>query len=330
MSEGDNRDAAVRRRRVQRLKKMIILMLLSWGLTPCMLCVILFVRVGQLESLVNTLEVRLEELAGICSRQEEELQKISSLLQEEGGGSAIINGAVPDAVLQESVTGAGGAQAGEEGEEPFQRKVYLTFDDGPSIYTDEILDILARYDVKATFFVLKKEDDASKAALRRIAEEGHTLGMHSCTHKYSEIYASVDAFAEDLSQIQDYLYEVTGVESNIYRFPGGSSNKVSRVDMREFIEYLDSQGVEYYDWNMSAGDASRQALSVEAVVANCTSGLEKWDTAMILMHDAASRKSTVEALPIIIENILAMEDTVILPITEDTVPVQHIQTKTNE
>ena len=148
--------------------------------------------------------------------------------------------------------------------------------------------------------------------------------MHSYSHKYTEIYESVESFAEDFTKLRDYLYEVTGVKSSVYRFPGGSSNTVSSLDMREFAEYLDEQEVRFFDWNISSGDGSSRLLSVEDLVKNCTSGIEKRGTSVILLHDSANKSTTVEALPIIIENILAMEDTVILPITDETEPVQHI------
>lgn len=215
--------------------------------------------------------------------------------------------------------------AEESAEVTAAHKVYLTFDDGPSKYTKDILDILDRYGVKATFFVVGKESDSSKEAMQEIVARGHTLGMHSYSHKYTEIYGSLESFAEDYSKIRDYLYEVTGVECTVYRFPGGSSNNVSRIDMEEFADYLDTQGVRFFDWNIASGDGGAKLLSVETLTKNSTKDIERFGTSVILMHDAASKPTTVEALPAIIENILALEDTVILPITEDTELVQHIQ-----
>lgn len=203
-------------------------------------------------------------------------------------------------------------------------KVYLTFDDGPSIYTDEILDILAEYNVKATFFVVGKEDEHSQDAIRRIVNEGHTLGMHSYSHKYVDLYDSLDSFKEDFEKQQNYLEELTGVKSKVYRFPGGSSNTVSNQDMRFFAYYLDSQDVVFYDWNVDSGDAANRHTSVDMLVQNSTVTIPRWKTSIILMHDAADKHTTVEALPQIIETIQAMEDTEILPITEDTTPIQHL------
>lgn len=202
-------------------------------------------------------------------------------------------------------------------------KVYLTLDDGPSPYTEEILDILDRYDVKATFFVVGKESDADKDALRQIVEKGHSLGVHSYSHKYDEIYASVEDFAADYVKLRSYLKDVTGVTSNIYRFPGGSSNTVSRINIKKCVDYLKGQGVRYFDWNVDSGDSSRVLLSADMLVENSLNGIQNRETTIILLHDLVTKPTTVQALPMIIESILVMDNTVILPITEDTETVQH-------
>lgn len=203
------------------------------------------------------------------------------------------------------------------------RKVYLTFDDGPGPNTDKILDILEQYGVKATFFVVGKEGYAEQ--YRRIVEEGHTLGMHSYSHKYNEIYASLDAYKNDLNKLHDFLYELTGEDCNIVRFPGGSSNTISNVDMRELISYLNEENIVYYDWNVSSGDATGNYKNADRIAENVLENIEKYNNAIILFHDAAGKDSTVEALPIIIEKILESSDTVILPISSDTVKIQHLK-----
>lgn len=205
-----------------------------------------------------------------------------------------------------------------------KHKVYLTFDDGPSKRTEEILDILDEYGVKATFFVVGKEDKNVQERLQMIYERGHTIGMHSYSHDYSEIYESVDAFRADFLKSKQYIYDAIGVETVHYRFPGGSSNKLSKISMKEFIGFLEEQGVEYYDWNISSGDGGAHLVPVEVLVENCTKYISRNDTSIILMHDSAVKTTTVEALPQIIETILAMEDTVILPITENTDAVHHV------
>lgn len=170
-----------------------------------------------------------------------------------------------------------------------------------------------------------KDGSEADAALQRIVEDGHTLGMHSYSHKYKELYESLDSFTEDFARIRDDIYQATGVESVYYRFPGGSSNTVSNIDMHEFIDYLDSQGVEYFDWNVSSGDGGSRNLPIDTLLENCTEDIDTRDTSIILLHDSAEKPTTVEALPDIIENILARPDTVILPITENTRPVHHVE-----
>ena len=306
-----------RRKRVQRLKKMIIGIVAAGIVIPLLCCVYLSCRLHMIDGTLKTLEQRLDEL----DIRNQELQTLLQQLQEQES--------TPEQTpqIQEDSSGAEASEPVEEessGQEEIH-KVYLTFDDGPSIYTNDILDILDSYNVKATFFVVGKEETNAEEALQRIVDEGHTLGMHSYSHKYKELYESMDSFTQDFARIRDYIYQATGVESVCYRFPGGSSNTVSEIDMHDFIDYLDSQGVEYYDWNVSSGDGGSMKLSTDTLLENCTKDIDTRDTSIILLHDSAEKPTTVEALPDIIENILARPDTVILPITENTRPIHHIE-----
>lgn len=349
MAEENKRTAAARRQRIQLLKRCIILTAVMVVLLPIALCFILLERIQSMDETLNSFIVQVETLTNIVTEQEERLEELSRASAAAVGSGAGKEGSESEEPEQEWIPVQSTAQGGtdesqteseasadglpEEGsgtsEDPepevtAAHKVYLTFDDGPSKYTDDILDILDRYGVKATFFVVGKESDSAREAMKEIVDRGHTLGMHSYTHKYAEIYDSLESFAEDYGKIRDYIYEVTGVESRVYRFPGGSSNTISDIDMEEFADYLDAQGVRFFDWNISSGDGGRKLLSVETLVKNSTEDIERFETSVILMHDAASKSTTVDALPAIIENILALEDTVILPITEDTELVQHI------
>ena len=202
------------------------------------------------------------------------------------------------------------------------RRVYLTFDDGPSANTDRILDILAQYGVKATFFVVGKEGYTDQ--YRRIVEDGHTLAMHSYSHRYNEVYASLDAYKADLTKLHDYLYELTGEDCRFVRFPGGSSNTVSKVSMWDLIDYLESEDMVYFDWNVSSGDSTGGKKSVNQRTNNVLENIGKYNNAVVLFHDAAGKTTTVDALAGIIEKILESDNTVLLPISEDTVKVQHL------
>ena len=219
--------------------------------------------------------------------------------------------------------------AGSEDEENLAEpedtlKVYLTFDDGPSDNTSEILDILDDYGVKATFFVVGKDDEYSREMYTRIVNEGHSIGMHSYSHKYSDIYSSLDAFASDLDRIQNLIYDVTGVDSMIYRFPGGSSNQISDVAMQQFITYLNDNNIRYYDWNVSSGDATSQAYSPDELVENVMKDVVKYKTSVVLMHDADAKDATVAALPNLIER-LQNEGALLLPIDDKTKLIQHVK-----
>ncbi len=300
-----------RKKRVQRLKKIMIAALIAAIFLPTALCVCLLIKTEQLEGQMKDMQQMLVSEMKKVQNTEQELVSSQSVLPVEEEEYSVSE---PEELFTNS----------EEPEPETEkiRKVYLTFDDGPSIYTGEILDILKEYDVKATFFVIGKEGEEYEALYNRIVDEGHTLGMHSYSHKYNEIYESKEAFAGDLSKLREYLYDVTGVESKLYRFPGGSANTVSKTDMGELITYLDEQGITYFDWNVASGDASGSTLSVEQIVDNCTENMDYYNNAFILMHDSKEKHTTVEALPIVIEKIRALEHTQIVPITEDTVPVQ--------
>ncbi len=204
-------------------------------------------------------------------------------------------------------------------------KVYLTFDDGPSSRTDDILDILAEYGVKATFFVVGRESEEDYRLYNRIVDEGHTLGMHSYSHRYSKIYSGEEAFTEDLDKLTDLIEDTTGVTPKFYRFPGGSSNTVSSIDIHRFIDILDERGISYFDWNVSVGDATGLPITADAIVSNALSGVEERESTVILMHDGQYKKATVDALPRIIEALQSMDDVEILPITSETELIRHIQ-----
>ncbi len=323
MTEKETQEAK-RHKRVNRLKKGIMGLFVFAVLAPIVLTVVFMLR-------INSLEKRLRDVTGSLEKLQAEEQKSAV----EASASALKNPSGQEGASgQENTSGqeiargqenAHGQKGTSDEEDVPVRKVYLTFDDGPSSNTDNILDILDTYGVKATFFVTGKEGAKEEASYRRIVEEGHTLGMHSYTHDYSVIYASEEAFMEDMEKLQNYLYDVTGVQSTYIRFPGGSSNKVSDVDMRLLITDVHEAGMEYFDWNVSSQDASSKPLTKEEILDNCLNSIERFQNCIILMHDAGSKDSTVEALPELIEHIQAMEHTELLPITEDTVPVWHIK-----
>lgn len=304
-----------RRRRVNRLKKLILGSILCMIVIPVFCAVFLGVRVVSLKHQVEELTDRLRvyETGQVQDGTETNIITETAENPDSADGAATADS---DHIAQQPLR--------ENEETDDMISVYLTFDDGPSAETDRILDILKEYNVKATFFVIGKTDENSVKAYQRIVEEGHTLGMHSYSHQYAQVYASQEAFEDDLTSLQDYLFSITGMESTFYRFPGGSSNKVSKIPMSDLIQCLKERNITYFDWNVSSGDASGTQLSSQTIINNVMNGINgAHKNYVVLFHDSAAKKTTVDALPEIIEQILAMEHTQILPITGDTEPVQH-------
>ena len=178
---------------------------------------------------------------------------------------------------------------------------YLTFDDGPSARTPEILDILEQYHVKATFFVVGKDTEQSKAWMRSIVEAGHTIGVHSYTHDYRKIYASVEAYLEDFAQEYRLIEEATGVPPQIFRFPGGSINAYNGQIYQEIAAEMIRRGFVYFDWNRTNGDAVRKPPAASVLADNALDKLGSSNRVIVLMHDSRSHANTVAALPAIIE-----------------------------
>ena len=171
--------------------------------------------------------------------------------------------------------------------------VYLTFDDGPSKYTQDLLDILAKYDVKVTFFVVNY---GYNDVIGKEYAAGHSVGVHSATHDFHTIYASEEAFFEDLQAMNDIVYKQTGAYTDIIRFPGGSSNTISSFNpgiMTRLAQAVTEQGYQYFDWNVSAGDAG-ETTDPDQVYQNVIDGIRQHETSTVLMHD--SKSYTVEAV----------------------------------
>lgn len=202
------------------------------------------------------------------------------------------------------------------------RKVlYLTFDDGPSQRTVEILDILAEQDFKATFFVAGSQLNTveNQAILQRIADEGHTIGIHTDTHDYDVVYSSVEAFLDDYYALWTKIYEITGIQAEICRLPGGSINNHNRHIYQEIVAELIRRGFLYYDWNASANDALFGDITAEYVVDQATS-YNNYERVILLMHDSYNRVATVEALPEIIQYYIE-QGFCIEPITNSVAPI---------
>lgn len=303
MKDGVSMVEDTRRKRVQRLKKMIVVTVIILLIAPSLFCVFLTVKVGRLERQLQQLKDNSHKSLEIIWEQERTEEDTDSAQKEEET-----------------------SETSEVQEEEELRKVYLTFDDGPSIYTEEILDILKRYNVKATFFVTGMNMPQYEDCLQKILDDGHSLGIHTYSHVYKDIYDSLESFQEDYGQMKDYIYQCTGTETKLYRFPGGSGNQIVSKEIRqEILKWLEEEEIAYFDWNVSGKDAEGQTLSAQQIAENCLEGVKKHDTAVVLLHDAGGKKSTVEALPLIIEGINRLGDTVLLPMDEQSATFQQVK-----
>lgn len=183
---------------------------------------------------------------------------------------------------------------------PENATIYLTFDDGPGQYTEELLNILDKYDAKATFFVTN-QFPKYQYLIKEEAKRGHTVGVHTYSHLWS-IYSSVDSYMNDFNNMNSIIYNQTGKYSKIFRFPGGSSNTVSRKYcsgiMTTLANKMISDGYQYYDWNMDSTDTASKNTT-DSIINHVKKSLKGNSYYIILMHDI--KKNTIEALPTIIE-----------------------------
>jgi len=176
---------------------------------------------------------------------------------------------------------------------PDPKTIYLTFDDGPSDYTQELLDVLAKYDVKATFFVTHNNKLANEMIVKE-HEAGHTVAVHTYTHDYSKVYKSEKDYFDDMNRMNDVIEQLTGERAAIIRFPGGSSNQVSRNYstgvMTRLVADMDEMGILFYDWNVLSGDADKTgAIPTEKVYENVINGVaynaKRERFSVVLQHD---------------------------------------------
>lgn len=198
--------------------------------------------------------------------------------------------------------------------------IYLTFDDGPGYYTNKILNILDKYNVKATFFVTHQ----FPSYLHLIKEEhdkGHTVAVHTYTHKY-DVYTSVETYIKDFNLMNETIKEYTGSYTNLFRFPGGSSNTVSKSYnkgiMTELARKMQDDGYVYFDWNVSSGDASGAGST--KIYNNVVNGVKSCSKCVVLMHDIKS--TTANALDNILDT-LTNEGYIFATLNENSPTAHH-------
>ena len=281
-----------RKKRVRRIKRFIITFCLILLIVPTVLCIYLIAKVGSLEKRID--------------RMQESMTVVAS-----GSATSV-----------EDTTATATPEIFKE--EPEEKKVYLTFEDSPSPKTEKILDILKKNNVKATFFVNGKDDDYSKSIYNRIVDEGHTLGMHSYSHVFDEIYASKEAFTTDLDKLDKLLFDVTGEHSKFYRFPGGSGVQGTKADMQDLIDILLKRNISYLDWNILSPDIKDASVTKKQMVNEIMKEVDLYETSVVAFYDSEAQPMTIKALPSVIKK-LKEQGYEILPVDENTAPIRHNQ-----
>lgn len=254
-----------------------------------------------IERQTKQLEEQMHELEEL-RRQKNELE---TLTQQQSERLAALEAQVAAAAATTATTSAGGYQAlypdfyapqTYSANSAPNKTAYLTFDDGPSGNTDIILQTLQEENVKATFFVVGTTDANNLARMRRIVQEGHTIGMHSYSHSYKKIYASVEAFLKDMYQVFNLIKDTTGVTPTCFRFPGGSINSYNKAVYKDIKAEMIRRGFVPYDWNVSSGDASTTKYTPEQLTGHVLNGIGSKSRIIVLMHDSSSKENTAQAV----------------------------------
>lgn len=179
-----------------------------------------------------------------------------------------------------------------------EKTIYLTFDDGPSFkVTNKVLDILKENEVKATFFLIGDEIEGREDVVKRIYDEGNSIGLHTCTHKFNSIYCSEDKFIQEMLLCRNVINNVVGVAPNIIRFPGGSSRHLSG----EYLDKLHENKLKIYDWNMDNTDGLNPNIPPYYLYKKAITGIEELPNVILLLHCTDMNINTCTALPEIIK-----------------------------
>lgn len=198
----------------------------------------------------------------------------------------------------------------------YPKTLYLTFDDGPSEEnTSRVLDILKKRNIKATFFLVGENVEKHPEIARRIAAEGHTIGIHCYSHGYKNLYDSVESYVEDFERARQAVYQATGVDARIFRFPGGSINSYNEKVYTDIIEEMTDRGYIYYDWNASLEDAAAESEPAQ-LVANGVYTTFGRDKVILLAHDVVYNTGTI--LDDLLDSLPEYE---IRPLSEDVEPI---------
>ena len=184
------------------------------------------------------------------------------------------------------------------------KRVFITFDDGPSTITSQILDILKQQNIKVTFFVLGSRVEAMPETVKRMYQEGHYIANHGYSHVYSQIYSSPQAVLDEFNKCNEAVKQAinqTEYNSHLFRFPGGlAGGKYADIKIQA-KELLNQNNIVNVDWNALIGDSEKSDASVEFLLQRLQETSSNKNSVVLLMHDAQTKATTLEALPQIIQ-----------------------------
>lgn len=282
---------------VRFFKNMILLAVLVGIAVPASLAVRHSGQATALAEQTRALERQLEQLTAQTDTLLEQAQALQATAEAEGPPPAEVpayQSLYPDFYSE----GTGAA------EDPDGKTIYLTFDDGPTAHTAELLSVLARQQVPATFFVTGTTDAASLQQMREIVEQGHAIGLHSYSHRYRAIYSSVESFLEDQYQLFTLIRDTTGVTPSVFRMPGGSINAYDYGIYQDILAEMMRRGFVPFDWNISSGD-SAGGSPAQTIVSRVTAAATDLERGVVLFHDSSAKNSTAAALSPIIDQLRA-------------------------
>lgn len=309
---------------VRFFKNLILLVVIILIVTPTVLAVrwgfALRAQRQENQQLTQTLEQQAqqyrEELDHLARLEDAMEVALTEELQQEAQPPAVESDAIayqqlyPDFYAPQELN----ASTYQEG------VIYLTFDDGPSDRTPEVLEILREKNVKATFFVVGQTDEEHLQYMRDIVADGHAIGMHTYSHQYKTMYTSVEGFLADMYEIFTQIRDTTGVTPTVFRFAGGSVNAYNHTIYQEIIAEMLRRGFVPHDWNLASADAAATPVPAATIVANVVNAAASRPRGVVLMHDSQYKYTTVEALPSMIDQLLEMGFT-LDRLSADTQPI---------
>ena len=284
-----------------------------------LITLIIFIAAGALAVIQTT---RAQKIALNEKKRQDEVASLQSKLKtvQDYVPAYILEGTTETALAYQKLYPEMVVQRPEALDEIDTRAIYLTFEGGPSENTEDILNYLKNAGQKATFFITGENISGNEAIIKRMTDEGHTVGVCSFSTDYKTIYESVDAFLADFNKAYTAIYDACGVYPTVFRFPCGSINEYNSNIYRQLIAEMTRRGFVFFDWNVNSDDNGDNQEDWEAIVQDVSNDIKDYDQAIVLMHDSEDNSSTARAVKYML-NYLGKNGYYFENIKSTTVPV---------